>query len=86
MMRCRLRGKYYRLKFSKLERPLLGLCDWDKRTITICNQLDGELELDVIIHELLHACQPDIEEHAIDQTATDIARVLTRIGYRRDEI
>ena len=83
-MRCRLRGKYYRLKFAKLERPLLCLCDWDKRTITICNQLGGELELDVIIHELLHACQPDIEEHAIDATATDIARVLTRLGYRRD--
>ena len=84
-MRCRLRGKYYRLKFAKLERPLLGLCDWDKRTITICNQLDGELELDVIIHELLHACQPDQNEEAIDRTATDIARVLTRLGYRREE-
>ena len=84
-MRCRLRGKYYMLKFAKLERPLLGLCDWDKRTITICNQLGGELELDVVIHELLHACQPDIEEHAIDQTATDIARVLTRLGYQRQQ-
>ena len=61
----------------------MGLCDWDKRTITICNQLGGELELDTIIHELLHACQPDIEERAIEATATDIARVLTRLGYRK---
>lgn len=83
-MRCRIRGKYYRLKFAKLERPLLGLCDWDKKTITICNQLGGELELDTIIHELLHAAQPDQNEDAIDQTSTDIARVLVRLGYRRD--
>jgi hypothetical protein len=83
MMRCRLRGKYYRLKFAKLERPLLGLCDWDKRTITICDQLDGELELDTIVHELLHACQPDLAEDTVEQTATDVARVLFRLGYRR---
>jgi len=83
MMRCRLRGKYYRLRFAKLASPKIGLCDWDARTITIHPRLKGELQLDTIIHELLHACQPDLGEEAIDQTATDIARVLTRLGYRK---
>lgn len=84
-MRCKLRGKYYTLKFAKLKPGLLGLCDWDKRTITIKRTLSGELELDVIIHELLHACQPDQGEEAIDETASNIARVLTRLGYRRQD-
>lgn len=82
-MRCKLNGKYYTLKFAKLKPGLLGLCDWDERTITIHPRLSGELKLDVIIHELLHACQPDQNEDAIDQTATNIARVLTRLGYRQ---
>jgi len=83
MMRCRLRGKYYTLKFARLNRPLMGLCNWDERTITIANRLSGELELDTIIHELLHACQPDLAEDTVEQTATDMARVLFRLGYRR---
>jgi hypothetical protein len=83
MMRCRLRGKYYTLKFARLKRPLMGLCNWDERTITIANRLGGEVELDTIIHELLHACQPDLAEDTVEQTATDVARVLFRLGYRR---
>ena len=82
-MRCKLRGKYYTLIFAKLKPPLLGLCDWDNRTISINERLTGEIELDTLIHELLHACQPDLEESAVDQTASDIARILTRLGYSR---
>jgi hypothetical protein len=83
MMRCRLRGKYYTLKFAKLKPPLMGLCNWDEKTISIADRLGGEIELDTIIHELLHACQPDLAEETVNQTATDLARVLFRLGYRR---
>lgn len=82
-MRCKLRGKYYSLKFAKLEKRLCGQCDWDKRTISINERLSGEIELDTLIHELLHACQPDLAEETVTETATDIARVLFRLGYRR---
>ena len=82
-MRCRLRGKYYTLQFARLKRPLMGLCNWDERTITISDLLSGEAELDTIIHELIHACQPDLAEDTVERTATDVARVLFRLGYRR---
>jgi hypothetical protein len=82
-MRCRLRGKYYTLKFAKLKPPLMGLCNWDEKTISIADRLSGEIELDTIIHELLHACQPDLAEETVTDTATDLARVLFRLGYRR---
>lgn len=82
-MRCRLRGKYYRLTFQKMKRPFMGLCDWTSKTITIADRLTGESELDTILHELLHACQPDLAEDTVDETATDIARILWRLGYRR---
>jgi len=38
--------------------------------------------IDTLIHELLHAALPDISEEAITETATDIARVLHRLGVR----
>jgi hypothetical protein len=82
-MRCRLRGKYYKLQFARLKRPFMGFCNWDERTITIADRLTGESELDTILHELLHACQPDLAEDTVDETATDVARILWRLGYRR---
>jgi hypothetical protein len=41
-------------------------------------------DLDTCIHEGLHACLWDLDEEAVHETATDIARLLWRLGYRRD--
>jgi hypothetical protein len=41
------------------------------------------LELDVLVHESLHACNWNASETRVDTTATDIARMLWRAGYRR---
>ena len=84
-MRCKLRGKYWSIVRSILPRSTLGLCDWSSRKITIstARKIRGELELDTVIHELLHACQPDLAEETVEETASDIARVLWRMGYRQ---
>ena len=64
-----------------------GKCDpldCTPRVIAVKNDLDGERELDVFIHEMLHAALWDLDESAIEETATDIAHVLfTKLGYRR---
>jgi len=44
--------------------------------------LKNTRRLDVLIHEMLHGCFWDISEEAIQFPATDIARVLWRMGYR----
>ena len=89
-MRCKLRGRYWSIVRAILPRSTLGLCDYAKRTITIstARKVRGELELDTTIHELIHACQPDLAEETVEEVASDIARVLWRLGYRRngDEI
>ena len=38
--------------------------------------------LDTVIHECLHAAFPDLCEEAVTDSATDIARVLFRLGCR----
>jgi hypothetical protein len=82
-MRCRLRGKYWRIEREKLPRKLDGLCNADERKITVQPSLSGERELDVLIHEMLHACHWDLAEESITETASDLARVLFRLGYRK---
>ena len=41
--------------------------------------------IDTIIHETLHAALPLLDEAAVRSTATDIARVLTKSGYKHAE-
>lgn len=72
--RKRMRGKYD------------GLCDPpDKpgKTITVDARLKDEEELEVIVHELMHALDWHKSEEAVDGGAKDFARVLWRMGYRK---
>lgn len=56
-----------------------GSCDPPDRKprfILISEGLSLERELDVFIHEMLHAALWDLDETAVAETATDIARAL----------
>ena len=82
-----IRGKRWRVVDSNI-RPMeeLGYCthpDLD-REIAVPVDGDTESELDTIIHECLHACQWDLSEEAIDETACSVARVLWRLGWRNE--
>jgi hypothetical protein len=39
-------------------------------------------KLEVTIHELLHACFPDLTELVIDAASIDISKVLWALDYR----
>ena len=85
--RVKIRGKYWWLKFvtAKETHGHLGECDHptvSEKSIRIRKTLKGENRLDTIIHELLHAGQWDLNEEAVEELASDIARVLTALGYR----
>lgn len=51
--------------------------------IRVRRSLRGQQMLDTIIHEALHASRPELAEEAVTQTATDVARLLWKIGYRQ---
>ena len=46
------------------------------------DMMDDDL-LDTAIHEALHACLWAIDEDTVGSMATDIARFLTRLGFRK---
>jgi hypothetical protein len=81
-------GKRYRLSFVRQRSDYLGKCDPPAvrgKTIRIVKGLSEEETLDVIIHEILHAADWHKTEEWVDQVATDLAKILWRLGYRRKE-
>lgn len=55
------------------------------KTIRIRKGLDEHEEFDTYIHELLHAGLWDLDEDVVERLATDIARTLWRLGYRKEK-
>lgn len=89
-MRVKILDKYWNLVFETHSADTDGYCDPadkpDKR-IQIRPSLKGRDELDTIIHEIHHAADPSqmVDEKWVLQYATDLARVLWDLGYRRDK-
>jgi len=71
-------------KQAELRPPDLGECDYENRTLHIPVDGDTQAELDVIIHEMLHSCYPWMDEQYVEAGATDIARLLWRLGWRKE--
>jgi hypothetical protein len=93
--RVKILGKYWRMVFQSLGRhrhegeKVHGLCDpvvVPKKTILIDSRLSGQLRLESIIHEIIHAgdqCAVGFvhSEDYVTHLAHDIARILTQLGY-----
>jgi hypothetical protein len=88
---CKIGGILWRVKFvksSEISRTAWGTCDHPpgkRPTICIRASMTPAQRLDTIIHETLHAALPLLDEEAVRSSATDIARVLTKSGYRHAE-
>ena len=93
-----VKHKFSSGKFKILHEEIHGLCchpesDGTEKSITISPKLKGRKRLDVIIHESLHAEFPTLrkrlfskkgadEEEWVDAAASNIAKLLWRMGYR----
>lgn len=79
----RIRGQRWRLRFVTHLGENRGVCDKPNRIIRIVSCQEGQMEMDTIIHEILHAALWDLDEEAVHDTANAIAAALWRVGYRR---
>jgi len=85
-MRIKLLGKVWTL----IRKPLVaadGYCDHPQtngKKIIVDSRLRGERELEVLIHEFMHAADWTKDESWIEPVAEDVARALWRLGYRRE--
>lgn len=72
-------------KLGSTDDPLYGDCSnpqYPDKMIRYYVGLTGQIRLDILIHEMLHACFWDVREQGIEEAATDISRLLWRLGYR----
>lgn len=80
-----INGKRYRLRFVRYRKRLHGECDpphAPAKEIWIDERLHGEKRLEILIHEMLHAAFWWLSEESVDRVGKDLARALTRLGYK----
>jgi hypothetical protein len=84
-MQVRILGKRWVLRFVPSLGGNRGDCDPPDRPgkeIRIAAGLRGEERLEVLVHELVHAAGWHIDEEFVERFASDVACILSRLGYR----
>ena len=92
--RLTILGKSWRFERRRLRRHYgfvtgTGPCapasstDIKNRVIVVDSTLRGEKELRYILHEFLHVADYHRSEEWVDGVSADLARLLTRLGYRK---
>lgn len=89
----KLAGKVWPVKFTRLRGSAVGWTyhpdsknpDTPER-ILIDEQAykRGRSGLELLVHELLHALNPQLSEESVTEQAADIARVLWALKWRRN--
>ena len=86
-MRIKVGNKYWNLVFIELDENTGGECDSPDtkgKEIRISTDLQREEELEIVIHELLHASDWSKDEEWVEEIAQDICNVLMRLGWKKD--
>jgi hypothetical protein len=88
-MRIEVLGKRWELLFIRrnARRKWIGRTEAPHETakeILIEGNHPDELTLDTLIHEMFHAGNWSIDEMHVRKWSTDVARILTQLGYKRD--
>lgn len=87
-MRVTILGKRWLLKRVVTLGDADGSCDppdQKNKAIKILNSLRGKDELETYIHESLHAAGWHLSEEYVEQYANDLANLLWRLGYRKND-
>lgn len=69
------RGKKYKIDRDEIT----GLCQYEKRKITIAPQLSRQDLMDTAIHEILHVEFPNAKHDKVYHVAAELARVLDKL-------
>lgn len=79
-----INGERWKIRRARLRRAY-GECDYNTRTIRIHHTLVGTELMDTLLHELIHARWPDLQESSVEEFATTLTAVLHEEGFRRQE-
>jgi hypothetical protein len=83
-----LGGNLWSVKFVRrcdIPKDRLGDCNWDRKRIRVRFDLDEQMFIDVLIHELRHALslQDYHSEDWVEFTSTELAEAISKAGIGR---
>jgi hypothetical protein len=81
----KLMGSEWTLAFTRRMKDCYGYCNNRTKRIAIDQSTKGQKRLEILIHEMLHACGWHIDENFVKEAAKDMATILTELGYTADE-
>jgi len=87
-MRIKVGNKYWNLIFTELDEDVGGECDSPDthgKEIRISTDLKNQEELEVLLHELLHAADWSKDEEWVEEIAYNIAHILWGLGWRKQK-
>lgn len=76
------RNGVYDIERSDLDGSCINYRKTSKE-IWVSSTLTPPKELETWVHEAMHAAHPGMSEARVTRSASDIARLLWRLGYRR---
>jgi len=85
-MRVKFCGRYWSFDWAGKSLKVRGYCEGPhikRRKIKVRSNLSEKMMLDTLIHESIHASFWSADEEAVTEAATDIARFLWNLGYRK---
>jgi len=76
----KIRNEVWTIKTGKpsLKRSL-GVCDYDKREIVFKRDAIEKYGVELVAHEIAHACLPDIQEETIDALGKTISTAVCKV-------
>ena len=86
-MKIKIKGKVWNFIRKKLENHK-GYCESPNsknKSIIVDSRLKGEEELEIILHELLHAAFWFLDEEYVEEISRDFAKILWTLNYRKEE-
>jgi len=79
-----IRRQQWTLEIADLRRSGYdGYTDYKNRRIVLAEKPIRRSPLDLLLHELLHAEFPDLNEQVVAEVATDLSAILAQLGYRK---
>jgi len=79
----KLQGEVWQILYTRHKKGIWGQTFPYKKLIEISNRAKDRLELDTLIHEMIHVTCPWLDEYHVEQMATEIANILWEMGYRK---
>lgn len=76
----KIRNEVWTVKTGKpsLKRSL-GVCDYEKREIVFRRDAVERYGIELVAHEISHACLPDIQEETIDALGKTISTAVCKV-------